>query len=49
MPLYMAQFAYTPQAWTALDSRTAGPRGRFRHLGAALRRPPDRFVLHPRR
>jgi hypothetical protein len=29
MPMFMAQFAYTPQAWATLIQTPAGPRGGF--------------------
>ena len=40
MPLYMAQFAYTPQAWAALirvpQDRAAASDASVRHVGGRL-------------
>ena len=40
MPLFMAQFAYTPQAWTALihapQDRAAASDALLRHFGGRL-------------
>src|SRR5262245_31622040 len=40
MPMYMAQFAYTPQAWNALirvpQDRTAASDALVKHLGGRL-------------